>query len=138
MKIAENAICAIAYAFERANGNLLGEYEDSEIRFYGLDGIELDVLAGALRAGILEADADYRARAYWALGKRFDRELISFFRERLAAEMREEPSIAYQLMIALDNLEELVFSEARNDSYSLLDGDLNLLDAEAYLRKLHE
>lgn len=138
MKIPGDAIGAVAYAFEREHGNLLGEYEESEIRFYGLDGHEPDVLADALRAGIVEGDADYRAQAYWALGKRFDRELIPFFRERLAAEMREEPSVFYQIMIALDNLEEPVFSEARNGSYSVLDGDLNLLDAEAYLGKLNE
>lgn len=95
MKIPGDAIGAVACAFERAHGTFLGEYEESEIRFHGLDGHEPNVLADALQAGILEGDANYRAQSYWALGKRFDRELIPFFRKWLAAEMLEEPSIIY-------------------------------------------
>lgn len=138
MKIPGDAIGAVAYAFERANGNQLGEYEQSEIKFHNLDEYEPKVLADRLRAGIVEGDADYRAQAYWALGKRFDRDLIPFFRERLAIEMRQDPEILFQLMIALDNLDETVFSEIRNGSYSILDGDLNRQDVESYLKKLSE
>jgi hypothetical protein len=138
MKIPGDAICAVAFAFERAHGHLLGEYEESQISFHGLDGHEPIVLAAALRDGILAGDTNYRTQAYWALGKRFDRELIPFFRERLAAEMLDDPSIVYQIMIALDNLGEPVFSKARSGSYSILDADLNLVDAEIYLGKVKE
>lgn len=138
MKILEDAIAAVAFAFERANGNILGEYEQSEIRHFGLDECEPNDLATGLRAGILDGDAAYRSQSYWALGKRFDREAIPYFRERLAAELTEEPSIVFQLLIALDNLDEPVFSDARNGSFSSLDDDMNLQDAEAYLRALRE
>jgi hypothetical protein len=41
-------------------------------------------------------------------------------------------------MIALDHLEEPVFSPTRNDSYSILDSDLNQRDAESYLSQIRE
>ena len=80
------------------------------------------------------AEGKYRRQAYWALGKRRDKNLISFLRERLRIEMSRDPDATYQILIALDDLQEPVFSERREGHYSVLDEELNLDDARAYLR----
>jgi len=65
-----------------------------------------------------------------------DRELLPFFREQLGIEMQRDLEATYQIMIALDNLDEPIFSAERNGSYSILDHELNRQDAEFYFRKL--
>lgn len=141
MKIPEDAIVAIAYVFERANGNILGEYEQSEIEFYELNDCDPELLANELRIAIsdeTECEIGYRAQAYWALGKRFDRGLIPFFRKRLAIELQHDLDTAFQIMIALDNLKEPIFSADRNGSYSILETDLNQRDAKSYLSQIRD
>lgn len=141
MKISEETISAAAYVFERANGNPLGEYEQSEVVFHNLNDCDPELLASKLKTAILddsECKIRNRAQAYWALGKRHDPQLITFFRERLTIELQHDLGAAFQIMIALDNLKEPVFSAARNGSYSILDSELNQRDAESYLSKICE
>ena len=136
MNISEDALVAVAFVFERANGRLLSEDEQSEVVFHNLQGYDPELLATELRSAIsehAEVGPNYRSLAYWSLGKRFDKRLIPFFRERLAVEILDDLGTAYQIMIALDHLEEPVFSSSRNGSYSILDTDLNRRDAESYL-----
>jgi hypothetical protein len=52
MKIPEDAIVAIAYVLERANGNMQGEYEQSEVEFHELNYCDPELLANELRIAI--------------------------------------------------------------------------------------
>jgi len=136
MKIPKDAIVAAAYVFERANGYQLGERERSEIAMHKMENCDPELLAKDLQRDILdhaEDESGYKAQAYWALGKRFDRRLIPFFRDRLAIELRHDVETVYQIMIALENLQEPVFSADRSGSYSIMDSDLNRRDAKSYL-----
>ena len=78
---------------------------------------------------------ELRLSAYWALSKRFDKNLLPFFRNQLEVEIEVEGAPAvFQLLIAIDNLAEPVFGTDRNGSFSGFDSDLNIRDAKAYLK----
>lgn len=135
MRFPKDEILAAAFLFERARGNEMGEHELDEIRRLGLGDSDPDLIAKEMVDSVTREEASdpaYRSSVYWALGKRIDRALVPFFKERLALEMKQDLEAAYQIMIALDHLEEPVFSPARS-SYSVIDHDLNRADAEAYL-----
>ncbi|MCB1079940.1 MAG: hypothetical protein KDM63_15640 [Verrucomicrobiae bacterium] len=135
MRLSEAAIPAAAFLFEEANGNPVGEFEVAEMIRHGLSGQDPGRIAEALVKAVADeggTEAGYRRQAYWALGKRFDPGLIPFFRRQLAVELSLDLNAAYQIMIALDNLNEPVFSGPRS-SQSVEEEDRNRSDAETYL-----
>ncbi|MES2440358.1 MAG: hypothetical protein V4584_14915 [Verrucomicrobiota bacterium] len=132
-------LMAVAFFFERENGNPLGENELAEIKEHGLEFADAEAIARQLQLSLggnpLSADA--RASIYWALSKRFDDSLLPFFQESLARELGEDNSPVFQVMIALDNLNQPVFSKGREGSFSVLDDELNRGDAAAYLKEIN-
>jgi hypothetical protein len=136
MRISIDLFPAIAFLFARANGNKLGEYEQGELEKCGLSKADPDQLAEQLLQAIEDddsCDATLRGASYSALGKRFDKSLLPFFRRSLRRELARDMHAIYQIMIALDNLNEPIFSEARDGGYSSSEIDLNRTDAEGYL-----
>lgn len=136
MRFPGNAIVAAAYLFDKANGNKLTEFEADEIERHGLSEIDPELVARELRSTVCEdykTNSTYRQHAYWALGKLFDANLIPFFKERLAEELRRDLIAVYQILIALDNLEQPVFSEGRDGSVAMHEYEMNRADAKAYL-----
>jgi hypothetical protein len=83
----------------------------------------------ALDVGLPE---ELRVTAYWALGKRSQKEDKRRFVAALEREITRSHSTCYQIMIALDNLGEPVFSSARAGS-SVLEAEQNVADAKRYL-----
>ena len=139
MEIKEEQFDAIAYIFEINNGNTLGAYENQIIEDSGLRDIPASELAEAILGNLNEkhsGNTAYRLSAYWALSKRFDKNLLAFFQKSLAAELQIEgiPAV-FQLLIALDNLNEPVFGKYRNGSFSGDDVESNCQDAKNYLAK---
>lgn len=122
MEFSKDAITAAAFVFEATNGNMLGDWEKSEIEKHHLIGIDSFVLSLELVALIESAKSSTSERqtAYWALGKRHDESLISFFRKQLSIELKRDLLAVYQILIALDTFGEPVFksellSESGND-----------------------
>ena len=137
MKIKEDQFDAIAYIFELNNGNVLDDYEYKVIDKSGFKDIPADVLTDAILDNLNDdhsMDTTYRILAYWALSKRFDTNLLPFFRDKLKLELSIDgiPAV-FQLLIALDNLDQPVFGDDRDGSFSADDTELNIRDAKAYL-----
>ncbi len=87
----------------------------------------------AILAHLEDLDSGYRSAAYWALSKRHDGSLLAHFRSWLGHELgQEEPNGLFQLMIALDNLNEPVFAGDRT-GYAYHEIELNRRDAKRYL-----
>lgn len=131
----EPKLTAAGYFFASANGNEMDASQRAEILVSGLNGADPAVVAGDICDGLENASDlsnDYRAAAFWALGKRFDPGLIPFFRRHLMAEMGRDMGVAYQIMIALDNLAEPVWP-AHWSSRSILDHRENHQFASVYL-----
>ena len=130
-----DAILACVFVFEEAAGKHLSASEIAAIRSQCLEESDPEVLAGELRA-MVRSDVGtppaLRAMAYWALGKKRDHSLMSFFRERLIAEMARDMSAAYQLLIALEDLGENVIAKDRSGR-PMTETALNSRDALAYL-----
>jgi hypothetical protein len=84
---------------------------------------------GALNADIPE---ELRGSAYWALGKRYCREDKKRFVAALQREIPRSSSVTYQIMIALENLDEPVFAPGRSGA-SILEAEQNISDAKRYL-----
>ncbi|MEO5711994.1 MAG: hypothetical protein ABIT37_00760 [Luteolibacter sp.] len=139
MRIHHDTIYAAVLIFELANDRVLSEAELEEIERHEFTGIAPSLLQKELIHLICsedKTDADDRRSAYWALGKRFDASLIPFFRDQLRIEQQRDVDAVYQILIALDNLNEPVFGGDRGGSYSLLDKELNWIDAGRYLSTL--
>ncbi|MCP4290781.1 MAG: hypothetical protein GY780_02980 [bacterium] len=139
MKINKDQFEALAYIFEKNNGNTLGPFENKVIDESGLKDTPVQILADAIVDNLSEdysEDISFRSEAYWALSKRFDNTLIPFFRARLKNEL-SVPGVpaVFQLMIALDNINEPVFGKDRDGSYAAHDVELNIRDARVYLKK---
>lgn len=135
MRIPENAIPAAAFLFESLRGVPLGPYELGEIEACGFYGIDPELVARELRYLITaeyKGDSRDRQQAYWALGKKLDHDLIPFFRDQLRLEVRRDMIAAYQIMIALQDIDEATFDPSRS-GYSLDEYELNRQDAERYL-----
>lgn len=101
----------------------------------GKGSVEADRLARELVASVMEDPEDdpgYRGSVYWALGKRCDPALVPFFRERLELELERDVEAVYQILIALEDAGEAVFSPARL-SRSVMDHEMNRADALGYL-----
>lgn len=142
MEIAKEQFDALAYIFEKNNGNELGQYENRIIAESGLKELPIPELVTAIIENLhtdCAEDDSYRTSAYWALSKRFDKKLIPFFQAWLRRELSVTgmPAV-FQLLIALDNLAEPVFGEDRNGSYGGHEVALNVRDAETYLDKCAE
>lgn len=137
MEISEENLLVTALIFEQANGNRLGENDIQVIEAAGLSGASAELLEEALLEALnAERPSAYRSTAYWALSKRFNRELIPYFMKWMKKELENsEPGAVYQLLIALDNVEEPVFGKDRNGSVSVMDAGLNVRDARTYLEK---
>jgi hypothetical protein len=137
MKIEEDQFDAIAYLFEKHNGNSLGEFENNRIEESEFKDTAVSELVKAIIDNLNDdrtADSKYRTLAYWALSKRFDIKLLTFFQDSLKRELAEPDTPAvFQLLIALDNLEEPVFGKDRDGSFSGHDIALNIRDAKNYL-----
>lgn len=139
MKITQDQFEALAYIFEKNNGNALGMFENRVIDESGLKDTPVQILADAIVETLSEdysEEISFRSEAYWALSKRFDKTLIPFFQARLEKELAIPgvPAV-FQLLIALDNLTEPVFGTDRDASYAGHDVELNIRDAKAYLAK---
>ena len=130
---------AIAYIFETANGNTPGDFENRVIDASGFKDTPPQELVDDILSSFREGnpdDIEYRLSAYWALSKRFDKNLLPFFRKQLEVEIEvEEAPGVFQLLIAIDNLAEPAFGTDRNGSFSGFDSDLNIRDAKTYLKR---
>ena len=129
------ALAAAGSRFEQANGNRIQLADFDGMMLHKLTRTDPADLADAICETIIAGgtDAEYRASAYFALGKKFDADQIPFFRERLRIELdHDELGAAYQIMIALDNLDEEVLAAERAGG-SIIEQDLNRRDAESYL-----
>tara|TARA_R110002051_G_scaffold322862_1_gene414714 strand:- start:1226 stop:1651 length:426 start_codon:yes stop_codon:yes gene_type:complete len=140
MKLTNNQFEAVAYIFEKANGNVMSEYEEEIISESGLSQLEPvtleKIIVDGLNNGIYTEKAD-RISGYWVLGKRFNIDLIPFFRKWLKSELDlNESHTVYQLLISLGNMEEQVFSPDRKGSSSFNETELNLKYAKDYLQNL--
>ena len=139
MKLTNDQFEAVVFIFEKANGNLKTDYEDQMISESGLSDFEPvtleKIIVDGLNNGIYNGSSD-RISAYWALGKRFNGELIPVFRKWLKQELHFNESYAvYQLLIALGNMEEPAFNPDRDGSSAYSETELNMRDAADYLKK---
>lgn len=134
MKFSEDSLLDIALIFEQANGNVLDDNDASLVKNSGLDHYKPEELEELVASSIEGAEPEYRGKAYWVLGKRFNKNLVPRFNKWLEIECKNQNSeLIYQLLIALDNLELPVFSADRCGGYSVRESGLNLRDARAYL-----
>jgi hypothetical protein len=135
MRFPEDAIPAAAFLFESHRGLSLGPHEVAAIQQSGLEATDPETLAHELKRMIAaenKADSRDRQQAYWALGKKRDPSLIPFFRDRLSLELRRDMIAVYQIMIALEDLDEPIFTQERSGR-AMDDYELNRRDAERYL-----
>lgn len=131
----ENALAAAAFLFEGLNGHSLGSFEKSEIDKCDLAATDPEKISGAIRMAIEQdhkSSSTYRQTAYWALGKLHDPGLLPFFEKQLHLELQRDLLAVYQIMIALDNLDEPVFSDERPGS-TAHEYDRNREDARRWL-----
>lgn len=134
MKFSEENLLDISLIFEQANGNVLNDNDASLVMISGLDHYKPEELEELVAGSIDGAEPEYRSRAYWVLGKRFNKSLVPRFNEWLEIECKNQNAdLVYQLLIALDNLELPVFGEDRGGGYSVQESDLNMRDAQSYL-----
>jgi len=138
MKITDSQLEAVGYLFEQANGNELGSVESSIVKSSGLMNCDLEEITKGiidLLNGHERRLVKVRIAAYWALSKKYDRDLLPLLQKWLQTELaKKETDAVFQLMIALDNLEEPIFGEDRDGGYSSRDVGLNLRDADKYLK----
>ena len=108
----ESKLLPAALRFEQAHGRKLESFEILQVQDAGLESVEPDSLANQICC-VLDTlprmSPDYRSAAFWALGKLCDSSLLGFFRGHLAREIEDEMGVAYQIMIALNNLGEPVW-----------------------------
>jgi len=139
MKLTNDQFEALAYIFERENGNTKSDYEMKIIAESGLAELEAEVLernvVDGLDSGIYDGSTD-RISAYWALGKRFNRNLIPSFKKWIRKEFDlNDAQAVYQLLISLGNMEEEVFNPDRDGGSASWETELNMRDAKDYLNK---
>lgn len=124
---------AAAFLFERERGVLLEPSDHVSIRAVGLDSATAEEVAARIWTA-LENDLseECRGTAYWALGKSYRKVEKERLVSALKAEVAKSLVVAYQIMVALDNLDEPVFSPERNGA-SVREEAQNLADAQRYL-----
>lgn len=129
---------AASYFFERERGRSMDDFEQSCIEVEGLDRADSTELRNEvqelLASGTLPAEE--RSMACFALGKTFDPAFKPLFQRQLRGELARGSCAVYQLLICLHDLGESVFGDDRDGSFSAIDVELNLRDAEAYLTRL--
>ena len=133
----ESKLLAAVFRFEEVAGRSLTEDERAELAAAGLVDADPEVLAEEICKSLDNASdlsGSYRSTAFWALGKRYDSNLCEYFRRHLAIEVGRDMHVAYQVMIALDNLEESVWPDDQL-SYSFDDIEGNRLAATRYLNE---
>ena len=139
MKFTNDQFEALAYIFEQENGNEKSDYEIMVIKESGLGKFSAKELESHIVTGLnneIYKDLETRNGAYWALGKRFKKDLIPQFRKWLKKEfVTNEPIAVYQLLINLGNMDEPVFNPKRQGSSASYETELNMQDAEEYLKK---
>jgi len=134
MKLSEDNLLDIAIIFEQANGNTLNDNDAMLVKNSGFDRYQPKELEELIASSIDDAEPEYRSKAYWVLGKRFNINLVPSFNKWLEMELNNKNSdLVYQILIALDNLELPAFGTDRDGSYSVQESDLNLRDARLYL-----
>ena len=138
MKLSNNQLEEAAYIFEKQNGNSNSEYErriifESDLLQFSTIELEIKIVDGLKNQIYVEENE--RVSAYWALSKIGNSKLISNFKEWLKSEVENNNSNAiFQLLIALDRLDEKAFHENRMSRY-FDETELNLRDAIQYLKK---
>lgn len=138
MEFSNDQFEVIVNIFERVNNKNASDFKIDNINSSGLEAIDVIELESIIIEG-LDEDIyrdNKKSLAYWALGKRFNPKLILKFKEWLQREYdREDSNAVYQLLIALSNLDEAVFSPERNGASAYFEVDLNMSDAKQYLEK---
>lgn len=139
MKLTNDQLEEAAYIFEKVNGNSHSDFEnriiaESNLTRFNPPELERIIFEG-LENGIYDGLAD-RISAYWALGKRFNRDLIPYFKKWLQKESDlNDQQAVYQLLIALGNMGEPVFNSDREGGSASWETELNMRDAKKYLKK---
>jgi hypothetical protein len=138
MKLTNQEITEAGFIFERERGFNHSEFEKDSINQSSILHITSDELEQLIVKGLdynVYENETERTSAYWALSKRVNKKLIAKFRNWLKVELENNQYYAiYQILIALDYLEENVFSKSRtgrDDS----EFELNRIDALSYLNK---
>lgn len=138
MKLTENQFTEVAFIFEEAKGSFHSEFEkeiiaESDLTKYSIPEL-VKIIVGGINSGIYNSEED-RVSAYWCLSKISDKKLILDFRKWLLFEIENKNSTAiFQILIALDKLDESVFNK-RRISRDVFETELNLEDAKNYLNK---
>lgn len=138
MRFPGDAIPAAAFLFESHRGLELGPFEIATLQKHGLETMDPEILARELKHLIADAqqgDRGDRQQAYWALGKKRDPGLLPFFRAQLRHELKRDMLAVYQIMIALEDMDEPAFAPERNDR-GIHDYEANRRDAERYLERV--
>lgn len=139
MKLTNHQFTEVAFIFEEAKGSFHSELEkkiiaESELTKFSVKEL-LKIIVDGINSGIYNSEED-RVSAYWCLSKISDKKLILDFRKWLLFEIENKNSTAiFQILIALDKLDESVFNKRRT-SRDVFETELNLEDAKIYLRKL--
>lgn len=135
MTLSKKQLEASAYIFEKANGIELDTYQENlianaNLNCYGISELEMLIIKGLNNNSYNES---IRVSAYFALSKRFNTALVAHFKKWLKEELNNNHSNnIYQLMIALQNLDEPIFNPKRTGS-SFFETELNIRDVKRYL-----
>ncbi len=137
MKLNHDEFTEIAFIFEKENGGNHSEFENEIIKnskWKNNSAYELEnEIVSGIQSGIYNDELE-KVSAYWALSKRNNEKLIPNFKKWLKLELESENSIAvFQILVALDLLNEKPFAEERNARDSN-ETELNLRDAKEYLK----
>jgi hypothetical protein len=138
MKLTEEEFLAIAFTFEKRIGHEKDEFENELIEqnshLSTLESLDLEeMIISGLESDLYQTNEE-RIRAYWTLSKAFNKDLIPDFQKWLRKQSEQNnPGEVYQILIALSNLDEKVFTRMETAFY---DEELNLADARNYLIKI--
>lgn len=138
MKLSKKQLEACAYIFEKEHGTILDAYQNNVVASASLVDFDSSALETLIVNTLNESvyDMESRGSAYFALSKRFNHLLIPSFRKWLQDEIQQDnKEVIFQLMIALDNLEEPVFHPDRS-GYASFELELNIRDAKTYLNSI--
>ena len=127
-------LTAAAFRFEAARGVRHSSFETEFIADAELTTVPPDDLAQTLWHWLETegADSPLRGSAYWALGKRRDPRDVAPLVGALRRELPRDADVAYQILIALENLGEPAFPPEQRERSSR-DHELNRAAALRYL-----
>ena len=134
MEIDSPFLTAAAFRFEAARGVRHSDFETEIIAESNLTAIPPHDLAQILWHWLATegADSPLRGSAYWALGNRRDPRDVAPLVAALRRELPRDADVAYQILIALENLGEPVFPPEQRERSSR-DHELNRAAAQRYL-----